>query len=529
MLRQMAAFDLEMSRAYKNPCIDPRSGESETICGELRLWLREGPLNMGTSKAPLSEVASFPKVGRLRSGDVHAHAVKFYEEDSSLIDELSRFVGTALGSGEAAIIAATKEHREALAARLESRGFDISRAVSQGRYFALDAAATLSKFMCGDQLDAARFAQVMLPIIARAKEATEGEKWSVVIFGEMVALLWAERKPGAALALEQLWNDLAGKRDFTLLCAYPMNGFGNEEDDAPFMEICAAHSHVIPSENYTKLETEEERSRSIAHLQQREQVHEGLRRVKKDLETEIVQRIKAEQKLRESERSLRDLSGSLLRIQEEERRHLGRKLHEGIGQYLVALKMGLDLFEPAAKTIGPAASFQIGDCRDLVERTITEIQTMSHLLYPPLLEEMGLSIAIPGCLDGFAKRSGIETKLEMPDSLGRLPGEVELVIFRVLQECLINVQRNSGSSVVQVRLLVQDGNAQIEVRDNGKGMPAAILRAAGQGVTAVGVGFRGLIEHIRQLGGKLELSSSEEGVAVIASVPCEGSESHENS
>jgi signal transduction histidine kinase len=462
-------------------------------------------------------------IAQVHSGDVHGHAVQFYEKDSSLLDELSRFVGTALGSGQAAIIVATKNHRQALADRLEARGFDIKRAESQGRYVALDAATTLLKFWSGDRLDPIRFAEVIVPVLTGAKAAAEGKNNSAVIFGEMVALLWAEGKPEAAVALEQLWNDLAQKHAFTLLCAYPMNGFCREEDNGPFMQICSAHSNVIPAESYTALRTEEERNRSIAHLQQREQVQEGLRRIKKELETEIVQRIQAEQRLCESERSLRDLSASLLRIQEEERRHLGRKLHEGIGQYLAALKIGMDLLEPAVKTIGPAPSRQIGDCVALVERSLTEIRTMSHLLYPPLLEEMGLSIAVPGCLDGFTKQSGIETKVDMPDSIGRLPREVELAIFRVLQECLINVSGNSGSSMVRVRLFMQHGATHIEVTDNGNGMTAAFMQAAGEGIAATGVGFLGIIERLRHLGGKLEFKSSEDGATVIATVPCEHS------
>lgn len=473
---------------------------------------------MGNSKIPFPELSYQQSQGMA----LCHHTVQFYERDSALIDELSRFVGTGLGAGDSAIIVATKSHREALADKLEARGFDVSRAVSQDRYIALDAAETLSKFMSEDKPDAALFAKAIVPIVARAKKAAEGER-RVVIFGEMVALLWLERKPEAALALEQLWNELAQRHDFSLLCAYAMNGFGREEDNGPFVQICAAHSHVLPSESYTALTTEEERRRSIAHLQQKEQVHEGLRRVKKELETEIVERIRAEQRLCESERSLRDLSGYLLRIQEEERRHLGRKLHEGIGQYLAALKMGLDSLEPAVRTIGPAASRHIDDSLDLLERSIAEIQTMSHLLYPPLLEEMGLSIAIPGCLDGFAKRSGIETKLDMPDAIGRLPREVELAIFRVLHECLLNVNRHSGSSMVQVGLFIQNGTAQIEVRDNGKAMPTAILQSAGEGIAPIGVGFRGIIERLRQLGGKLELSSSEEGSTVVATVPCQDS------
>jgi signal transduction histidine kinase len=447
----------------------------------------------------------------------HNHTVHFYEQDSALIEELSRYLGAALSSGGAAVVVATKSHREQLAIKLTAGGIDFDHVVREGRYVALDAAATLSKFLREDGPDPVAFRRTMAPLLAAAT-AAGAEGVPPVVFGEMVALLWGEGRLEAAVSLELLWNGLAQTNSYALRCAYPMHGFRKEQDEGPFLRICSAHSGVIPSESYTALPTDEERARTVAALQQKGQAHDGLLRLKRELEEEIVRRIKAEQKSRDAEQSVRELSTRLLNMQEDERRHLGRELHDTVGQYLVALKMELDLLEPAVRTIGSSQQRQVADCLELVVRSIAEVRSMSHLLYPPMLEEMGLSIAIPWCLSGFTTRSGIDTKLEMQGLIGRLPREVELAVFRVLQECLVNVQRHSGGSVVRVRLSTRDGVAKIEVQDNGRGMPAAILRSGDEGIAAMGVGLRGIVERLRPLGGQL-LLSSQGGATVTATVP----------
>jgi signal transduction histidine kinase len=440
------------------------------------------------------------------SPEPHRHAVQFYEKDSSLIDNMSWFIGAGLATGDSAIIVATESHRQALAQSLRARGFDVNRAVSQGRYIALDAASTLAKFTSGDELDSTRFTEVMLTEIAEAQSAAE-DKHTVVIFGEMVALLWSENKPEAAIALETLWNNLAQKHSFTLLCGYPMNGFSHQEDNAAFMQICAAHSSVLASEKITAPASAQHRIRAIIDLRKEEQIQEALQGVKRELETEIAERIRVETKLRESEHSLRELTARLLRVQDEERRSIGVKLHEGIGQHLAAAKMGMDLLAHAESSIAPEISRSITDCAKLVELSIAEIRAMAHLLYPPLLEELGLSVAIPWCLDGFAKRSGIKAELEMAATVGRLPREVEIAIFRVLQECLINIQQHSLYASVRVRFSSQENLAKLEITDSGKGQPV------------MGIELQAIIERLRQIGGKLGLESSHEGATVIATVP----------
>jgi hypothetical protein len=171
-----------------------------------------------------------------------AHAVQFYSSDGHLLDLLTRFVGTALIGGDAALVIATRAHRDGLTKRLRGRGFDVSVPRDEGRYLALDAAATLAKFTREGRLDRQLFRQLIGDAVARFAAAASGRR--IAAFGEMVALLWAAGRHESAIQLEQFWNELAREHAFSLCCAYPMHGFGNRHA-APFMKICAQHTHVF--------------------------------------------------------------------------------------------------------------------------------------------------------------------------------------------------------------------------------------------------------------------------------------------
>jgi PAS domain S-box-containing protein len=223
----------------------------------------------------------------------------------------------------------------------------------------------------------------------------------------------------------------------------------------------------------------------------------------------------SQQKLKESERSLRELSLHLLRTQDEERRHIGREIHDSLGQYLSVLKMKLDQMSLTQSTVGESAA-----CANLVEECIKEVRTISYLLYPPMLEEVGLGSAIPWYLEGFSKRSGIKTTFDMPEDFERLPRDAELVLFRVLQESLTNVQRHSGSPTADVAISRTDEAVILRVTDKGKGLPSAVLEQGNRDwLGSLGVGLRGMSERLRQLGGTLEISSSESGAQLRATVP----------
>jgi two-component system, NarL family, sensor kinase len=149
------------------------------------------------------------------------------------------------------------------------------------------------------------------------------------------------------------------------------------------------------------------------------------------------------------------------------------------------------------------------------------VRTMAYLLYPPMLEEMGLKTAIPWYIDGFAKRSGIEVTLDICPDLRRLPRDIELAAFRVVQESLTNVHRHSGSATTHIRVHMENGSLTLQVKDAGKGIPANVLEASRDCLATLGVGLRGMNERVRQLGGSFQLLSDEHGTTVSASIPCE--------
>jgi PAS domain S-box-containing protein len=223
----------------------------------------------------------------------------------------------------------------------------------------------------------------------------------------------------------------------------------------------------------------------------------------------------------ESEQSLRRLSLHLLRSQDEERCRIGKDLHEKLGPYLSTLKMELESLQLFAKKEREGnASDELAECIRLVKASIEEFRTLSLSLYPPMLEDMGLRSAIPWYLDAFTKHSGIKTTLQISPDFRRFSSDIELALFRVLQEALANVERHSGSATADLQLFLRNGNVVLRVSDAGKGIPWEILGQAGPGqLFAAGVGLRGMNERMKQLRGRLDLSSSKQGTTIIATIP----------
>ncbi len=228
----------------------------------------------------------------------------------------------------------------------------------------------------------------------------------------------------------------------------------------------------------------------------------------------------SQRKLQDSEKSLRQLSLHLLRTQDEERRRIGRDLHDSLGQNLAVLKMKLDSLLTRSNENPSNDDKDLRQCAQLTGDAVKEVRTISYLLYPPMLEEMGLKSAIPWYLEGFTKRSGIVTDFEVSPDFKRLPSDIELALFRVLQECLTNVHRHSGSPTADVRLFVNDDAVVLKVIDKGHGVNTQSFEKSGQDwIGALGVGLRGMSERMRQVGGSLEVSSTADGTIVTATVP----------
>jgi signal transduction histidine kinase len=213
---------------------------------------------------------------------------------------------------------------------------------------------------------------------------------------------------------------------------------------------------------------------------------------------------------------LRQLSSRLLQAQDDERRRLARELHDSVGQLLAALAMNVQAVQ--STPLEPAAAAASAENIKLVDQISTEIRTMSHLLHPPLLDEVGLASALRWYIDGFAARSKISVNLEIARDFGRLSNDMEIAIFRIVQECLTNVHRHSKSDTGVVRLVRDADRVWVEIRDAGRGIPPEkklALNSSQQG----GVGFRGMRERIQQLGGQLDIQSDQLGTIVKATMP----------
>ncbi len=167
------------------------------------------------------------------------------------------------------------------------------------------------------------------------------------------------------------------------------------------------------------------------------------------------------------------------------------------------------------------SSPQVQECVRMVDQCMKEVRTISYLLYPPMLEEVGLRSAIPWYIEGFSKRSGIQVTCNIDQNIGRLSRDAELAVFRILQESLTNVHRHSESATANVRLGLEDGTVYLEVSDEGKGIPSSALEPGSDSSNTLGVGLRGMLERMHQLGGSMELSSTERGTIVRATLPRE--------
>jgi PAS domain S-box-containing protein len=253
------------------------------------------------------------------------------------------------------------------------------------------------------------------------------------------------------------------------------------------------------------------RARSELELRVTERTAE-LRAANDALETEITERS-------EAQRHIVELSGRLLVVQDQERRRLGRDLHDSVAQYLAGVTMNLALLEQWVAELPAAARAALAQSLRLAEESLREVRTISYLLHPPLLDEVGLASAVGWYVDGFVQRSGIRVDVQVSPTLARLPQDVELALFRIVQEGLTNVHRHSRSPTAHIEILQQRDTVILRITDQGTGMPVTTLSNEGELRVGLGVGIAGMRERLRQLGGQLRISSSEAGTTVIATLP----------
>jgi PAS domain S-box-containing protein len=237
--------------------------------------------------------------------------------------------------------------------------------------------------------------------------------------------------------------------------------------------------------------------------------------------TELTELVEANQALKSNEESLRQLSARLLKLQDEERRHIARDLHDITGQKLALQSMGLSQILNSKLTGLDAESRRLlSECVILNKQVGEEIRTLSYLLHPPLLDELGLSSAVKWYAEGFERRTGIRIEVDIASDFLRLPPDVEVTLFRVIQESLTNVHRYSGSQKAYVRVKSTSNAIEVQIGDFGKGMHREMLNSTTETVAPLGVGIQGMTERMRQLGGKLKITSQvNQGTLVTATLP----------
>jgi signal transduction histidine kinase/CheY-like chemotaxis protein len=410
------------------------------------------------------------------------HFVQFYETDLFLLNSVGGFVGTGLRAADACIVVATKAHRDGLDARLQAYGVDVASASASGQYVSLDAAETLTEFMVDGSPNPVRFAGVLGGIIARAAEGRS----RVRVFGEMVALLWAEENRTAAIRLEELWNDLHAAHPFVLFCAYPMNGFGGRALAEPLGEVCAAHSRVIPAESYTALADQDERLRAILQLQQKA----------RSLEGEIAER-------KEAEAALRSMKDELqLELEERERlltrEQMARAEAESANRFKdeFLATVSHELRTPLNAIIGWSHLLRNGSIDgatatrgvETIERNaraqaqlIEDILDVSRVITGKLRLNIGsvdVASVINAAIDSVqlaADSKGIQLEVTLDPSARRVSGDsgrLQQVVWNLLSNA---IKFTPPGGRVEVRLEHAGSSAQIRVSDTGQGINSDFL------------------------------------------------------
>lgn len=212
--------------------------------------------------------------------------------------------------------------------------------------------------------------------------------------------------------------------------------------------------------------------------------------------------------LAEANEKLRELTRNLMHLQDEERRRFARDLHDSVGQLLAVIGMNLSFFD--GENLRPDAVRLLRESQQLTEQISKEIRTISHLLHPPLLDEAGLGAALRIYIDGFSQRSKLAARVDVPDGLPRLSPDLEISLFRIVQECLTNIHKHAGAKSVAISIEYSADRVALSVVDDGKGM------ADGH---RSGVGLRGMEERVRQLQGTFQVRSTRHGTTVSVTMP----------
>jgi signal transduction histidine kinase len=426
----------------------------------------------GAGEIRVAELAPCSDWSKMDESD---HFVQLYETDVFLLNSLGGFIGTGLEAGDACIVVATKEHREELDERLKARGVDVALARASGQYLSLDAAETLSTFMLDGQPEPGRFAEIVGSLIARAAAGRS----RVRIFGEMVALLWAEGSQAAAIRLEEIWNQLGETRPFLLFCAYPMSGFGGEALTESLGHICAGHSRVIPAESYTAITDQDERLRAITLLQQKANSLEAEIAERKEAENSLRVALEEREQLLVREQVARAQAESANRLKDEFLATVSHELRTpltaimGWSHMLRSGRLDEATAAHAVETIERNAQAQAQLVEDLLD--VSRIVTGKLRLN---IGPVDLASVINAAIDSVqlaADSRGIQLEVTLSPSARRVYGDasrLQQVVWNLLSNA---IKFTPAGGCVAVRLQSEGSNVLLRVSDTGCGISPDFL------------------------------------------------------
>lgn len=391
------------------------------------------------------------------------HHVQYYEQEGFLYDRITDFMSDGLRASDAAVLIATRAHRDSVEARLLARGVDLPHLTLGGRYHALDAQEVLSRFMVNGSPDPDRFANTIGPVIRTAR----GGDRRVLAFGEMVGLLWAEGNHDAAIRLEELWNELARQETFALLCAYPIRSFDDAGDAKPFADINAAHTWVTPAESYSIVDAHE-RNRAIATLQQKAAA----------LEAESKQRAVLESTLRSKIDELAEID----RRKDEFLAMLGHELRNPLAPVTTALQiMRIHESEPS----------RVARSREIVERQIVHMtRLIDDLLDVSRITRGKIELREQPLLLSSVIEQAIESARPLIDERGHrvvldLPSEPVTFLADParLSQVFANLLNNAAKYTdvggrIWLRARVEGNELVVGVKDDGPGLTKELRKHA---------------------------------------------------
>ncbi|MFP2925382.1 ATP-binding protein [Pyxidicoccus sp. 3LG] len=381
-----------------------------------------------------------------------SHVVQFYEDPAFLSDVVVRFLEAGFQVGEPAVVIATEAHRASFAQCLKVNGFDVEGACATGRLVLLDARETLTRFMVGGLPDWSRFQRVIGEVLERSHRSAGGAR--VRAYGEMVDLLWKERNPQAALLLEEQWNDIGKEHPFSLLCAYEMGNFRTQEDAQAFQAVCSSHTHVVPTEKYSRAESTDARLREVSVLQQHAQA----------LQAEIEHRKRVEKELLEA-----------LKLRDDFLSIAGHELKTP----LAVLQLQVHSLQGLAEARGDAVlKEKLARARRQTERLTVltdELLDVARLSAGRLTlqrEACDLSALVLDVVDRSAEAvARAECRLELllaEDVKGQWD---RTRLEQVVTNLLSNALKYGAGRPVEVRVSGERGRARLTVRDSGIGIP----------------------------------------------------------